>query len=301
MNILCTGAAGFIGSNMAKALIAAGHSVTIWDNFSTGRKEWLPKGAEVRIGDVKHLSSTRNEKYEAVFHFQAHADVRYGRHQRALDFHQNVLCTRALLEFCARTGVKNFLFSSSAVVYGEPTVFPTPESYAGTQTSMYGASKMACEALIQAYAGYFQFKWWIFRFVSFMGRHYHHGVIVDFVKLLREDPRRLPILGDGRQRKSYLDVQDGVNGMLAAWRADSGIYNLGHDDSLQVREVADVICDEMKLKKVSYLTGHEERGWIGDAPLVQLDTAKIKSLGWKPAISIPDSIRSTVRELTLRP
>lgn len=297
MRILCTGSAGFIGSNMADALISQGHEVIIWDNFTTGRQEWVPKGVTVKTGDVKHLAGTSRENFDAVFHFQAHADVRFGKHQRALDFQQNVICTRSLLEFCARTGVRNFIFSSSAVVYGEPTVFPTPESYAGEQTSMYGASKMACEALIQAYASYFQFKWWIFRFVSFTGRHYHHGVVADFVKALKQDKTKLPILGDGNQRKSYLDVKDGVNGMLTAWNASPGIYNLGHDESLKVHELADIVCDEMKIKKVYYATQPYDRGWVGDAPLVRLDTTKIKALGWKPTISIPDSIRATVKEL----
>lgn len=297
MRILATGAAGFIGSNMAEELIHEGHEVTVWDNLTTGRHEWIPANAKTKTGDVNHLARTSRENFDAVFHFQAHADVRFGQHQRALDFHQNVICTRSILEFCARTGVKQFLFSSSAVVYGEPSVFPTPESYAGTQTSMYGASKAACEAMIQAYANYFQFKWWIFRFVSFMGRHYHHGVVADFVKALKQDNTKLPILGNGNQRKSYLDVRDGVLGMLTAWDGEPGIYNLGHDDSLRVRELADVVCDEMKIKKVHYSTQPCERGWVGDAPLVRLDTTKIKSLGWTPTISIPDSIRATVREL----
>lgn len=297
MNILVTGAAGFIGSNMAQALISQGHEVTIWDNFTTGKHDWVPSGAVVKTGDVKHLSKTATFQFDAVFHFQAHADVRFGQHRRALDFQQNVICTRSLLEFCARTGVRQLLFSSSAVVYGEPDKFPTPESYAGKQTSMYGASKMACEAMIQAYANYFQFKWWIFRFVSFTGHHYHHGVVADFVRALKQDKTRLPILGNGNQRKSYLDVKDGVNGMLSAWKSEPGIYNLGHDDSLKVHELADIVCDEMKIKKVHYATQPYDRGWLGDAPLVRLDTTKIKATGWKPTISIPDSIRATVREL----
>lgn len=303
MNILVTGGAGFIGSNLVDALLGKGHEVTVWDNFSTGRREWLPEHDDLTImqGDVAELCADDDSEYDAVFHFQANADVRHGQNNRLRDFEQNVLRTRSLLEFCVQRKVKDIIFASSAAVYGEPDVFPTPESHAGIQTSAYGASKLACEALIQAYSNYFGFRWWIFRFVSFTGRHYHHGVIVDFVNKLKANPRELQILGNGQQRKSYLDVQDGVLAMMTAWKSGvCCIYNLGHHESMTVFKLADIVCEEMKCVSADFVISDEERGWIGDAPRVQLDTKRIELLGWKPTVSIEDSVRATVRELLNR-
>jgi UDP-glucose 4-epimerase len=195
-------------------------------------------------------------------------------------------------------------FASSATVYGEPDVFPTPESYAPLQTSLYGASKLAGEAMIQAYSEYFGITCYIFRFVSWIGKRYTHGVIFDFMKKLRANTQVLEILGDGKQRKSYLDVIDGVNGIFYAVqhaKERKNLFNLGHDEFMNVLDLADITVEELGLKGVQYRLTGGERGWLGDSPFVRLDTTKLKALGWQPQVSIEQGIRNTVRYLQAHP
>ena len=205
-----------------------------------------------------------------------------------------------VLEACRSAGVKRYFFASSATVYGEPAVFPTPETEPLIQTSLYGASKLGGEAMAQAYSEYDDLQVVIFRFVSWTGPSYSHGVVRDFSAKLAKSPDRLLILGDGTQRKSFLDVRDGINGMLHA--ADHGkgrvqIYNVGHDEWLGVNKVAEIVVDALGLQGVAFEYGGGERGWKGDSPFVFLDTSRLKALGWSPAISIEQSIRDTVKSL----
>jgi UDP-glucose 4-epimerase len=189
-------------------------------------------------------------------------------------------------------------------VYGEPDVFPTPETYAPLQTSLYGASKLSCEAMIQAYCEYFGIRCHIFRFVSWIGERYSHGVVFDFVKKLRNDARTLEVLGDGKQRKSYLDVIDGVDGIFYALehsKEAKNVFNLGHDAFMNVLDLADIVVGELNLKGVRYVTTGGQRGWLGDSPFVHLDTTKLKTLGWRPRVSIEQGIRNTVRYLQAHP
>src|SRR6185503_20545279 len=186
----------------------------------------------------------------------------------------------------------------------EPDVFPTPESIELVQTSLYGASKAAGEAMIQAYGEYFGIRSLAFRFVSWIGPRYSHGVVFDFMQKLRANPRELEVLGDGTQRKSYLDVRDGVSGIFLALdraAARKSTFNLGHDDFLNVLDVARIITGELGLTDVRLRMTGGVRGWLGDSPLVHLDTTRVKALGWKPTIPIPDSIRATVRYLVEHP
>jgi len=185
-------------------------------------------------------------------------------------------------------------------VYGEPEVFPTPETVESKQTSLYGASKKANEAMIEAYAHVFGMEAWIFRFVSLVGKRYSHGVVYDFVKKLRANPKTLEILGDGSQRKSFLDVEDCVQAMLLAVDnapGDSSAYNLGHDDVIDVKSLAEIVIAEMKLKNVEFAFTGGQRGWVGDSPFVLLETKKIKKLGWKPRTALRDGIAKTARFL----
>jgi UDP-glucose 4-epimerase len=196
--------------------------------------------------------------------------------------------------------INNIAFSSSATVYGDPETFPTSENYPLIQTSTYGASKVSGESLIEAFCEYYDFKCWIFRFVSFIGERYTHGVIFDFMKKLFYDHEQLEILGDGKQKKSYLHVNDGVDAIFQAINKAKdikNIFNLGHNESINVIKVADIISEEMELSKVKYTFTGGDRGWKGDSPFVMLDTTKIKNLGWAPKISIEDGIKRTVKYL----
>jgi UDP-glucose 4-epimerase len=306
-----SGGAGFIGSHIADRLVKAGVHVTIYDNFSTGQESFVSHHADnpkVKVVRADILDSERLNREIAgcdfVFHLQANADVRGGVRATRVDLEQNTIATWNVLEAMRLNEIKNIVFASSATVYGEPDVFPTPERYAPLQTSLYGASKLSCEAMIQAYSEYFGVTCYIFRFVSWIGERYTHGVIFDFVEKLSADAQALEVLGDGKQRKSYLDVMDGVNGIFFALqhaRERKNVFNLGHDEFMNVLDLADIVVAELGLKNVRYRMTGGERGWLGDSPFVQLDTGKLKALGWRPQISIEQGIRNTVRYLRADP
>lgn len=310
MKVLVTGGCGFIGSHVVDWLLDRDYEVVVLDNLSTGRAEFLKldhPNLKLYRGDCMDLAAVTNAMRgcQQVFHLQANADVRGGRDNTGRDMDQNVKTTWNVLEAMRmqKNPVESIAFASSAVVYGEPDVFPTPETYSGQQTSLYGATKLACESMIQAYAAYFGFGYNIFRFVSWIGEHYTHGVIFDFVKQLTQTSNYLEVLGDGLQEKSYLYVADGVAAVMAVPYGPSarGIYNIGHDESVAVRELAHVVIDEMGSGEVSISFGNTRRGWIGDAPVVRLDTSRLKVTGWKPQVSIADGIRRTVRFLKANP
>ena len=305
---LVTGGAGFIGSHIADRLVERGLPVIVYDSFCTGRRDYLPArpGLEIIEGDVLDLErlTSAMQGCDFVFHFQANADVREGMKKTRVDLEQNTIATWNVLEAMRVNEVKGIAFASSAAVYGEPDMFPTPETYASLQTSLYGASKLAGEAMIQAYCEYFEMRCYLFRFVSWIGERYSHGVIFDFLKKLQQNPRLLPILGDGLQKKSYLYVKDGIDGILMGverGRDRKHIFNLGHHDYLTVVDLAQLVFDEMKLSGVEMEFTGAKRGWLGDSPFVHLDTRKMAELGWKPATSIQEGIRRTVRFLRDHP
>ncbi len=301
---LVTGGAGFIGSHLVDELVRQGSDVIIYDNLSTGQEFNVTRHPEVQFikGDIldEALLTQSMEGVDVVFHMAANADVRGGMANTHIDLTQNVIGTHRVLEAMKHHQVKKIVFASSSAVYGEPEQFPTPEEYVCLQTSVYGASKMAAEGYIQAYCEYFDMQSFLFRFVSWIGERYTHGVIYDFVKKLKTNPHQLEILGDGKQKKSYLDVTDGVRGIfLAAERlkTSKNVLNLGHEDSLDVTALANIVVEEMGLSDVEYIYTGGIRGWKGDSPFVLLDTQKMKAIGWNAAISIEDSIRRTVRYL----
>jgi UDP-glucose 4-epimerase len=306
-----TGGAGFIGSHIVDRLAQIAANVTIYDNFSTGQEQFISHHAgnsKVRVVRADVLDSERLKEamvnVDFVFHLQANADVRGGIQRTRVDLEQNTIATWNVLEAMRINKIKRLVFASSATVYGEPDVFPTPESYAPLQTSLYGASKLASEAMVQAYSEYFGITCYIFRFVSWIGERYSHGVIFDFLKKLKDNTQMLEVLGDGKQRKSYLDVIDGVNGIFYAVehaKQLKNVFNLGHDEFMNVLDLADIIVEELGLKRVRYLTTGGERGWLGDSPFVHLDTTKLKALGWRPQVSIERGIRNTVRYLQAHP
>ncbi|MEZ5001787.1 MAG: NAD-dependent epimerase/dehydratase family protein [Chitinophagales bacterium] len=307
MKFFITGGAGFIGSNLADEVIQRGHKVTVYDSLVTGHESFIqhhfgsPNFQLVKadVLDVSLLEKSM-EGHDVVVHFQANADVRGGIHNTRVDLEQNTIATYNVLDAMRKHNIKNILFSSSATVYGEPEVFPTPENIAPIQTSLYGASKYAAEAMIQAYCEYYGMRSWIFRFVSFIGKRYTHGVIFDFIKKLHHNPSTLHILGDGQQRKSYLNVSDGVNAMLTAFdkaNDKTNIFNLGHHEYMNVVDLADILCAELGLQNVNYTFAGGSRGWLGDSPFVHLDVSKIKSLGWMPQKSIREGVIDTIQYL----
>ena len=308
--MVVTGGAGFIGSHVVDALSAAGARVTILDNLSTGFREFVSQapGVELVQGDLldQDAVSRALRGKDFVFHLAANADVKDGLLHPRKDIEQNILATQNLLEGMREHGVRRIAFASSGAVYGESELLPTPEHAPfPVQTSLYGASKVAAEGLLSAYAWGYGFDVWIFRFVSQLGPRYTHGHIVDFYRKLSDNPHEIEVLGDGRQKKSYLHVQDCVAAMLLAIeRSESPdrihIYNIGHSDWIEVDSSLAIICRELGVTpKVRHSGG--SRGWVGDAPKILLDTAKLRALGWAPSRSIEASIVETLRFLIDNP
>lgn len=307
MRCLVTGGAGFIGSNLADRLLTDGHEVVAYDNFSTGQPKFIesaqtnPRYTLVR-GDILDLPTLTDaaQNCDIVFHLSANADVRFGTHHPERDLHQNTVGTFNVLEAMRANNVKRIAFSSTGSIYGEPAVFPTPEDAPfPVQTSLYGASKLAGEGMISAYCEGYGFEGFIFRFVSILGERYTHGHVFDFYKKLLDDPTRLHILGNGKQRKSYLYVQDCIDAIFTVLDKATdkvNIYNLGTNEYCEVRDSAGWIADALNLEpEFTYEGG--ERGWIGDSPFIFLDTAKVRSLGWEPKLGIKEGVVTTLRWL----
>ena len=303
--VFVTGACGFIGSNLIDRLLKDGYKVVGWDNFSTGRIEFLNDALNnpnftLIEGDNLNVSALSEAMIgcDVVFHLAANADVRFGLNHPSKDLNQNTIATFNVLTAMKERGIKKIIFSSTGSVYGESTVIPTPENAAfPIQTSLYGASKVACESMIQAYSEGYGFESYIFRFVSILGERYTHGHIFDFYKQLIEHPEYLNVLGDGTQRKSYLYVQDCVDAMLHVLSLKSetkvNIYNLGTNEYVQVNESVRFIIDHLNLNpEIRYSGGN--KGWIGDNPFIFLDTAKIRNTGWNAKLTIKQGVISTL-------
>jgi UDP-glucose 4-epimerase len=304
LSYFVTGAAGFIGSNMCDALLARGERVVGYDNFSSGMPEFVEEAARserfalVRgdLLDTAALTAAMSGA-DVVIHLAANADVRFGLDHPGRDLEQNTIGTFNVLEAMRANKVKTVCFSSTGSVYGEAEVIPTPETAPfPIQTSLYGASKLAGEALISSYAEGFGVRGLIFRFVSILGERYTHGHVFDFCRSLQNQPEKLTILGDGRQRKSYLYVADCVSAILTALdntSAKISIYNLGTNEYCEVSDSAAWIASKMGFSPEYEFTGGA-RGWVGDNPFIFLDTRKIRELGWEPTLSIRAGVERTV-------
>lgn len=304
--VCITGGAGFIGSNLADLLSARDVEVVIVDDFRTGRREFvadaLSRGKTRLVeGDVldRAVLEEAVEGCDWVFHLQANADVRQGLEHPRRDLEQNTIATSNVLEAMRAQGVRRIAFASTGSVYGEPEVFPTPEDAPfPTQTSLYGASKLAGEGLIAAYATGYGFIGLICRFVSILGERYTHGHVFDFYCALKRDPARLRVLGDGRQEKSYLHIEDCLNAILIAagrHHDESGVhvYNLGVDETVTVDDSIAILTEYLMLSPEIEYTGGR-RGWTGDSPLIQLDTTRICGLGWRPRLTIQQAVVRTL-------
>jgi UDP-glucose 4-epimerase len=302
-----TGAAGFIGSNLTDRLLSAGHTVTAYDNFSTGWREFFQGGAECpqfRLVEGDLLEGDDLARAMAgsdfVFHLGANADVRFGPTHPRKDLEQNTVATSNVLEAMRTNGIGKIAFASTGSVYGEPEVFPTPETAPfPIQTSLYAASKLAAEGLIAAYAAAYGYQAWIFRFVSILGERYTHGHVFDFYKQLVAHPGYLDVLGDGHQRKSYLYVQDCLSAIEVAIEKaveSVNILNLGTDEYCEVNDSIRWICESLGVSPTLRYAGGT-RGWVGDSPFIFLDCTRIRTLGWRPQLTIREGILRTLQFL----
>ncbi|HZY70772.1 MAG TPA: NAD-dependent epimerase/dehydratase family protein [Thermoplasmata archaeon] len=302
-----TGGAGAIGSVLVRSLLQSGVSARVIDNLSSGRREALgnPSGPSTLTlvqADLRDLAAIEPVVKGAreIWHLAANPDIRRGTDDPTIDFEHGTRATFNALEAARRADVPRFLFASSSVVYGLPTTFPTPEEYGPLlPASLYGASKLASEAMISAFAECYGMSNYIFRFANIIGPAMTHGVIYDFFAKLRRDPKRLEVLGDGHQAKSYLRTEDCVGGMrLVADQAHArvNLYNLGNVDRISVKEIAEiVVAAHGGGARIEYVGG--ERGWVGDIPRQWLAIDKVRGLGWSPRETSVESVRRTVAEM----
>ncbi len=309
--ILVTGCAGFIASHLAEELLARGNRVVGLDNFSAGKREFMAgmlgnENFEFIEGDLLTMDlAPALRDVEVVCHLAANPDVRLGAKNTRVHFEQNIEVTYRLLEAGKDNGVKDLMFPSTSTIYGETEVIPTPEDYGPLiPISIYGASKLACEALISSYCHTFDQNAVLYRFANVVGTRSTHNVLHDFIRKLREDPQHLEILGaEPGTTKSYVHVKDCVRGMVAGAEAAEEqveIYNIGSRDMMTVKDIADIVVEEMRLPNVEYQwTGGVKggRGWVGDVKKMLLAVDKLEARGWSPRLNSREAIRQAVQEI----
>ena len=312
MSILVTGGAGFIGSNLVKALITDGRETQVLDNLSSGRMESLERVRRNAKFSFQKQDLLNKESLaipqgcKSIFHLAANPEVRVGFSSPELHFTQNVVTTFNLLEAARKGDAETIAFASTSTVYGDARTVPTPEDYAPMEPiSMYGASKLACESIITSYAHNYGIRAIIFRLANIIGPDSNHGVIYDFTNKLVKDPSRLEVLGDGTQNKSYLHISDCVSAILAAHeraREKVNVYNVGSQDQVRVTQIAKAVIDAMKSPNTRIeLTGGVDngRGWKGDVKNMLLDVTRISELGWRPRYSSLEAVKLTANELAI--
>ena len=314
MKAVVTGGAGFIGSHITEYLVTNGSEVIVIDNLSSGSLKNINhlienRRVKILIKDLKVFDNeVRNafSEVDTVYHFAANPEVRISITEPRIHFEENVLVTFNVLEFCRLSDVKEIVFASSSTVYGDAQVFPTPEDHPTKPVSIYGVSKLVCENLISSYSDIYGIKALTLRLANIVGPRQTHGVVVDFINKLRKNPRELEILGDGTQKKSYLHVRDLIEGMQVALehlRRSSvkyEVYNVGNIDWISVKEIADLVAEEMSLSNVKYFykpATSDGRGWVGDVKFMLLDVKKLMSLGWQPKLSSKEALRDAIRWL----
>jgi len=302
---LVTGGSGFIGSHLVDRLLSDEWQVVVLDSLLTGHRSNLVSHLgdphlKVVEGDIRDLETVTkcSRGCDAVFHFAAHALMRASLHDHRADLEHNIAGTLNVLEGMVANSVQDFVFASTSALYGEAHVTPTPENYSGIQTSMYGAAKLAGEGYASAFTEFSPIKAWAFRFGTVLGERCRRGAIWDFVHKLLQNPAELEILGDGKQRKDYLFVEDCIDGIMTGYERSSGrvnIFNLGLQEQTTVDELADLVIKEMGLSRVRKRCTGGVRGWVGDNRVVCLSSKKARDLGWKPKASPADAISLTTR------
>ncbi|MCD4822549.1 MAG: SDR family NAD(P)-dependent oxidoreductase [Methanococcoides sp.] len=306
--VLVTGGAGFIGSHIVDRLMENGNEVIVFDNLSSGKigfiEHHLDKPNFTLIkGDLLEAEKLETvcQGIDLVYHVAANPDVRLGAVDTKVHFDQNITATYNLLEAMRKSDVPNIVFTSTSTVYGEATIIPTPEEYGPLiPISLYGASKLACEALITSYCHTFDMNSWIFRFANIIGDRSTHGIIFDFINKLKINSEQLEILGDGRQEKSYLHVSECIDAILFAVKNSRdavNIFNVGSDDTINPTRIGEIIVEEMGLEDVEFTYTGGKRGWKGDVPRMLLGIKKLKGAGWCPDYSSERSVREAVRVL----
>jgi UDP-glucose 4-epimerase len=302
MKLIVTGGAGFIGSHLVDKLVSLGYKVTVIDNLSNGKRENVNKKAKFVKGDIKNLKLCKKliKNVDVVFHLAADVDVRKGPKQPNLDFKENIIGTHNILEAMRLNKVKKIVFTSSSVVYGEAKKMPTKEDYGPLiPISLYGASKLADEAMICSYCHTFGLQAWVYRFANIIGPRDTHGILFDFVNKLNKNSNELEILGDGTQSKSYVYVTDCVNGILTGFNKSNekvNILNIGSKDIINVKKIAEAVSDVMNLNPKFKFTG-SDRGWVGDIRHMLLDSSKLRNLGWNPKCDSESSVIETSKSL----
>ena len=307
-NILLTGGAGFIGSNMAQYLHGKNH-VTVLDDFSEGtssNESRLKEMDSVKIirGDITNTKTFEklHDQYDLVIHLAANSDVRTGSEYTGKDMDINVMGTYNVLEFMKTRKIGEIMFSSSSTVYGEASIIPTPENYGPLlPISSYGASKLADEGFLWAYYHYYGIRPVIYRFANIVGRNSTHGVIHDFMNKLQKNPHELEILGDGTQEKSYMHVDDCIGAMMKIYEntTKGEVVNLGNTTRTSVKSIADMVCSTMGLHDVKYkfTGGIDGRGWKGDIKIAQLSIERMHSHGWSNIMGSDDAVLKASQEI----
>lgn len=306
--IFISGGAGFIGAHLVQSLLAAGKTVTAYDNLSSGRLAWIERHLDnpafrfqrADLLDGEWLTETM-AGHDLVWHLGANTDIPSGHKDVELDLRNCVLATHNVLQAMRANGVRRLIFSSTSAVYGDAPISPTPET-AGPllPISLYGAAKLACEALISSYCHLFDFQAWMFRFANVVGGNMGHGVIHDLIQKLQRDPHRLEIWGDGKQRKPFFLVEDCIEGMLCAYHEPGqwcDVFNLGCGSTTKVDRIAEIVIEEMGLQDVEFHHTGGRRGFPGDVPLLMLDTGKMERLGWQTHHSSDEAVRLAARRL----
>jgi UDP-glucose 4-epimerase len=306
MKCFVTGGAGFIGSHVVDKLMAEQHSVTVFDNLSVGRVEFIKKHLNNKHfnlvkSDLLDIEAVKKviQGHDIIFHLSANPEARLGIENTALDLKQETIVTYNVLESMRVNDIKKIVFSSSGTIYGETPLIPIPENYGpALPISLYGAGKLACEGLVSAYCGTFGMQAWIYRFANVVGPRATHGVIYDFINKLNKNSTGLEILGDGNQSKPYLHVNDCIDGIffgLEKAQDKINVYNLGCTSTTKVRTIAQILVEEMGLKDVEFRYTGGVRGWPGDVPLFRCDVVKAAKLGWKASYTSDEAVRKAVR------
>ena len=304
MKAFVTGGAGFIGSHLAARLLKDGWAVTVLDDLSLGRREFVPEGARFVQADLLDLESVVStvRGHDVVFHLAANSDIDRGRKQSDHYLRLGTLATFNVLEAMRRESVKKIVFASTSAVYGE-AVGVLGENYGPLlPISLYGASKLACEGMVSAFCHNYGMKAWIYRFANVVGSHATHGALFDFIRKLRANPRVLDVLGDGTGSKPYLLVDDVIDGMLFGFSKSSeevSLLNLACEGGTAVSEIAKIVVEEMGLSGVEIKYAGTKRGWVGDVPVVRMDPAKMAKLGWKAKRDSTAAVRQAARDLLL--